>query len=73
MFVLRQGLTGRVEGDLLKGDQVLATLALEYAPNHTWGDFRINSANGFAVGTDYQMRIRFMPTGEEIVLPFAVE
>ena len=73
VFVLRQGLTGRVEGDLLKGDQVLATLALEYAPNHTWGDFRINSANGFAVGTDYQMRIRFMPTGEEIVLPFAVE
>ena len=73
VFVLQKGLTGRVEGDLLKGNEVLATLALEYRANHTWGDFRINSGTGFAPGTDYEMRIRFMPTGEEISLPFTVE
>ena len=72
VFALADGLTGRVEGDLLKGDLVLATLALEYRSNHAWGDFRINSADGFEVGTDYEMRIRYVPTGEEIVLPFSV-
>ena len=30
VFVLQEGSTGRVEGDLMKGDQVLATLALKY-------------------------------------------
>lgn len=73
VFILAPGLTGRVEGDLMKGNRVLATLALDYRSNHTWGDFRINSASGFEVGTDYEMRIRYMPTGEEITLPFAVE
>jgi hypothetical protein len=73
VFILAEGLTGRVEGDLVKGDRVLATLALDYRPNHTWGDFRINSAAGFEIGTDYEMRIRYVPTGEEITLPFAVE
>ena len=73
VFVLQEGLTGRVEGDLMKGNEVLATLALEYKDNHTWGDFRINSATGFAPGTDYEMLVRFVPTGEEIRLPFTVE
>ena len=73
VFVLERGLTGRVEGELLKGNQVLATLALDYKANHTWGDFRINSANGFEAGADYRMRIRSVPTGEEVLLPFRVE
>ena len=69
MFALKPGLSGQINGALKQGDKVLVTLSLQYGPKNTWGDFRINSANGFAVG-NYTMVITFVPNGETINLPF---
>ena len=72
VFVLRPGLTGQVNGALRQGDKVLVTLSLQYGPKNTWGDFRINSANGIAPGA-YTMVMTFVPTGETVNLPFTVK
>jgi hypothetical protein len=69
VFALKPGLSGQVNGALKQGDKVLVTLSLQYGPKNTWGDFRINSANGFAAG-NYTMVITFVPNGETINLPF---
>ena len=72
VFAMKKGLTGQVNGVLKQGDKSLVTLSLQYAAKNTWGDFRINSAKGIAVG-DYTMVISFVPTGETITLPFNVQ
>ena len=71
VFVLKAGLSGQVDGALKQGDKVLVTLSLQYGPKNTWGDFRINAANGIAVG-DYTMVITYAPTGESVSVPFSV-
>jgi hypothetical protein len=72
VFALKPGLSGQVDGALKQGDKVLVTLSLDYTTKNTWGDFRINSANGITPGT-YTMVITFAPTGETVSLPFTVK
>jgi hypothetical protein len=72
VFSLKPGLQGQVNGALKQGDKVLVTLSLQYGPKNTWGDFRINSANGIAAG-NYVMVITYVPSGETIQLPFTVK
>jgi hypothetical protein len=72
VFSLKTGLTGQVNGALKQGDRVLVTLSLTYGPKHTWGNFRINSANGITPG-NYTMVITYAPSGETINLPFVVK
>lgn len=71
VFALKPGLQGQVNGALKQGDKVLVSLSLHYGPKNTWGDFRINSANGVAPG-NYTMVITYVPSGESINLPFSV-
>jgi hypothetical protein len=72
VFSLKPGLSGQVNAALKQGDKVLVTLSLQYGPKNTWGDFRVNSANGITPG-DYTMVITFLPSGETINLPFTVK
>jgi hypothetical protein len=72
VFALKPGLQGQVNGALKQGDKVLVTLSLQYGPKNTWGDFRINSANGIAPGS-YVMLIEYVPSGETIQIPFTVK
>ena len=51
---------------------MLVTLSLQYGAKNTWGDFKINAANGIAPG-DYTMVVTFVPNGETINLPFTVK
>ena len=61
-----------MNGALKQGDKVVVTLSLQYGSKNTWGDFRINSANGITPGS-YTMVITFVPNGETINLPFTVK
>jgi hypothetical protein len=72
VFALKPGLSGQVNGALKQGDKVVVTLSLQYGSKNSWGDFRINSANGIAPGS-YTMVITFVPNGETINLPFTVK
>jgi len=73
VFVLQRGLTGTVRGELKEGAFTLATVMLDYGAGNTWGDFTINSSNGFMPGSDYLMILTHGPSGASIRLPFTVK
>ncbi len=72
VWELQPGSTGRVEGLLQKDGSSLVLINLDYGAKTTWGNFKINSATGFAAG-NYQMLVKFVPTGETIGIPFTVK
>lgn len=72
VWTLQPGSVGRVEGVLAKDGASLLLISLDYGAKTQWGNFKINSASGFAAG-NYIMQLKFVPTGEIIQIPFTVK
>ena len=74
VFELKTGTTGTVTMDMTSdGTSILAApLSIDYGTINSWGHFDV-SLNGQGSPGIYEATLTYVPTGDKVVIPFALE